>query len=300
MMMDNVIGAIGSPDFGKVLFAALHDDMAARQVVVHRFHEGAPVEPLIQESAETGDWVRTLVKRYVGGYFPHDPFRPMLEMPRQREICVLAVNAQEINHAEYREKLYVEPGLAGKMAVILRQPGEVISISLYRDRNDGAFTGRDVAKIGRCTQTLAAALEKHLSLMDNVVSPTVRNIEQALVHLDEERPLVAARGERLRAGGDGLYQRSCIARPRLVLPFGCDLSPARLRQVGYHVAKRIICTAAEPLASATHPQGAAADQLADGATRTAFVATLPPAQQGSWRREHVTSDVAALGAITRS
>jgi DNA-binding CsgD family transcriptional regulator len=189
MMMDNVIGAIGSPDFGKVLFAALHDDMAARQVVVHRFHEGAPVEPLIQESAETGDWVRTLVKRYVGGYFPHDPFRPMLEMPRQREICVLAVNAQEINHAEYREKLYVEPGLAGKMAVILRQPGEVISISLYRDRNDGAFTGRDVAKIGRCTQTLAAALEKHLSLMDNVVSPTVRNIEQALAHLEEERPL---------------------------------------------------------------------------------------------------------------
>ena len=80
-------------------------------------------------------------------------------------------------------------GLAGKMAVILRQPGEVISISLYRDRNDGAFTGRDVAKIGRCTQTLAAALEKHLSLMDNVVSPTVRNIEQALVQLDEERPL---------------------------------------------------------------------------------------------------------------
>ena len=70
MMLDSVIGAIGSPDFGKVLFAALHDDMAARQVVVHRFHEGAPVEPLIQESAETGDWVRTLVKRYVGGDSP--------------------------------------------------------------------------------------------------------------------------------------------------------------------------------------------------------------------------------------
>lgn len=189
MLIDNIIGAIGSPDFGKVLFAAFHDDMAARQVVVHRFHENTPVEPLIQESAETGDWVHTLVRRYVDGYFAHDPFRPMLEMPRKREICTLAVDMRDIRNIEYRDRLYGEPGLAGKMALILRQPGEVISVSLYRDRSDGAFTKRDITKIGRCSQTLAAALEKHLSLTDNVVSPTVQNIEHALMHLDARRPL---------------------------------------------------------------------------------------------------------------
>jgi DNA-binding CsgD family transcriptional regulator len=189
MLIDNIIGAIGSPDFGKALFATFHETMAARQVVVHRFHENAPVEPLIQESEEKGDWVRTLVRRYVGGYFAHDPFRPMLEMPREREICVLAVDMHEIRHAEYRDRLYGEPGLAGKMALILRQPREVISVSLYRDRSEGAFAKRDIAKIKRCGQTLAAALEKHLSLMDNVVSPTVQNIEDALIHLEALRPL---------------------------------------------------------------------------------------------------------------
>ena len=189
MLIDNIIGAIGSPDFGKALFAAFHDDLAARQLVVHRFHEDAPVEPLIQESAESGNWVRTLVRRYVDGYFAHDPFRPMLAMPHEREIRVLAVDMHEIRHAEYRDRLYGEPGIAGKMALILRQPGQVISVSLYRDRSDGAFTKRDVAKIGRCGQTLAAALEKHLSLTDNVMSPTVQNIEDALMRLDASRPL---------------------------------------------------------------------------------------------------------------
>jgi DNA-binding CsgD family transcriptional regulator len=188
-MIENVIGAIGSPDFGKALFGTFHDNMAARQVVVHRFIGDAPVEPLVQESAEKGGWVHKLVKRYVGGHYPHDPFRPMLEMPRSREICVLAVNAHEINHAEYRDKFYVEPGLAGKMALILRQPGQVISVSLYRDASDGAFTQRDVAKIESCAQTLAAAIEKHLSLTGNVISPSVRNIEQALSQLEDGRPL---------------------------------------------------------------------------------------------------------------
>jgi DNA-binding CsgD family transcriptional regulator len=183
-VLENVILSIGSADFDRVVFGMFERELRARQVALYKFGTAAGPESLMAQDNRTDGCVHSLVHDYVGGYYQHDPFGNHYRPCETRRIEVEVITAKEIADTEYAQHLYVEPGIAGKLCVILRRPNDAFCLSLYRDRKHGSFGGDDMSCIHNIKGDLAAAFERHLSLKSQVSSVSIDDLEIAL----RERP----------------------------------------------------------------------------------------------------------------
>ncbi len=163
-MLENVILSIGKDEFEDVLFDAFHREMRARQVVLHHFRDDVTVETLAAKDDRQDGCVHSLVHDYVHRYHVYDPFRSRCTPATSRTVELQGFAVKEIADTEYAQRLFVEPGIAGKLCVILRRPRDAICLSLYRDRRCGSFGGEDFNMIDAIKAPLAAAFERHLDL----------------------------------------------------------------------------------------------------------------------------------------
>jgi DNA-binding CsgD family transcriptional regulator len=163
-MLENVILSIGSPHFNAALFDSFERGLHARQVALYRFGTSPDPETLMAQDNRSDGCVHALVSDYVGGYHRHDPFRANYRPCENRRVEVDRLAVKDIADTHYAQHLYVEPGIAGKVSVILRRPQDAICLALYRDRKDRGFNNDDLERIHRMKLDLAAAVERHLAL----------------------------------------------------------------------------------------------------------------------------------------
>jgi len=189
-VFDDLILAIGTSRFDKLLFETMRNELGARQVVVHRYVSGADVRPIAVEEHEGYSQVRSLVHSYVRTLNGRDPFRPLLTPSSCRETQIVRIAADEIDDLDYRRRLFVLPGIAGKLSIIVRMPNQAISISAYRGCQGGCFSGRDQERLQPHVSTLAAIVERHCSLpVDRVERPNVEEITEAFLSLNRRKRL---------------------------------------------------------------------------------------------------------------
>jgi DNA-binding CsgD family transcriptional regulator len=179
-VLENVILAIGSADFDHVVFGMFERELRARQVALYKFGSTASPESLLAQDNRTDGCVHSLVHDYIGGYHRYDPFRAHYRPCDKRRVEVEVITVKEIADTEYAQHLYVEPGIAGKLCVILRRPRDALCLSLYRDRRHGSFGGDDMSSIHNIKDDLAAAVERHLSLRSRVSPTPVDDLASAL------------------------------------------------------------------------------------------------------------------------
>ena len=146
-MLENVILSIGKDEFEDVLFDAFHREMRARQVVLHHFRDDVTVETLAAKDDRNNGCVHSLVQDYIRRYHVYDPFRSRCTPAKSRTVEMLGFADEEITNPEYAQRFYVEPGIAGRLSVILRRPRDAICLSVYRDRRYGGFRGEEFNKI---------------------------------------------------------------------------------------------------------------------------------------------------------
>jgi DNA-binding CsgD family transcriptional regulator len=183
-VLENVILSIGSADFESVVFGVFERELRTRQVAIYKFGSAASPEILMARDNRADGCVHSLVHDYVGGYYRYDPFRKHYRPSHTRRIDVEVITVKEIADTEYAQHLFVEPGIAGKLCVILRRPNDAFCLSLYRDRRHGSFDGDDMSCIHNIKGDLAAAVERHLSLKQQAPSISVGDLAAAL----RERP----------------------------------------------------------------------------------------------------------------
>lgn len=179
-MLENVILSIGKDAFEDVLFDAFHREMRARQVVLHHFRDDVTVETLAAKDDRQDGCVHSLVYDYVRRYHVYDPFRSRCTPAAERSVELQGFAVKEIADTEYAQRLFVEPGIAGKMCVILRRPGDAICLSLYRDRRTGSFSGDDFNRLESLKAPLAAAFERHLDLKPQPRLPSLARMADIL------------------------------------------------------------------------------------------------------------------------
>jgi DNA-binding CsgD family transcriptional regulator len=191
-VLENVILSIGGNEFDDVLFDAFHREMRARQVVLHHFRDGATVETLAAKDDRHDGCVHSLVHDYVRRYHVYDPFRARCTPASQRSVELQGFAVKEIAETEYSQRLFIEPGIAGKICVILRRPADAICLSLYRDRRTGSFSAEDFNRIEAIKAPLAAAVERHLELRPRPALPSVARMADMLRRCGTA-PLLSAR-----------------------------------------------------------------------------------------------------------
>jgi DNA-binding CsgD family transcriptional regulator len=172
-VIENVILSIGKAEFGDVLFDAFHREMRVRQVVLHHFSDAATVGTVAAKDDRLDGCVHSLVRDYVRHYHVYDPFRRRCMPAAQRSVELQGFAVKEIADTEYSQKLFVEPGISGKLCVIVRRPQDAICLSLYRDRGEGSFAADDFEGIERLKVPLAAACERHFDLTPKRTMPTL-------------------------------------------------------------------------------------------------------------------------------
>jgi len=179
-VLENVILSIGKDEFTDVLFDALHREMRARQVVLFHFRDDLTVETLAAKDDREDGCVHSLVRDYVQRYHVYDPFRSRCTPAKSRTVELQGFAVKEITDPEYSRRFYVEPGIAGRLSVILRRPRDAICLSVYRDRRYGGFRGEEFNKIDAIKAPLAAALERHLDLKPTPTSPSLARMTDIL------------------------------------------------------------------------------------------------------------------------
>jgi DNA-binding CsgD family transcriptional regulator len=172
IVLENVILSIGKDEFEDVLFDAFHREMRARQVVLHHFRDDVTVETLAAKDDRQDGCVHSLVHDYVHHYHVYDPFRARCTPAKSRTVELQGFAVKEIAETEYSQRLFVEPGIAGKLCVILRRPRDAICLSLYRDRRYGSFGAEDFNRIEAIKAPLAAAFERHLDFKPTRTLPS--------------------------------------------------------------------------------------------------------------------------------
>ena len=130
---------------------------------------------------------------------------------RGRTVEVGNIAVKQIADTKYAQHLFVEPGIAGKLCVILRRPSDAICLSLYRDRKHSSFGSEDMGRIHRIKLDLAAAMERHLSLTAKRRAAGMRRSCPRLLARIPGAVTVGARGRGLHPAADGLLERGHCA-----------------------------------------------------------------------------------------
>jgi DNA-binding CsgD family transcriptional regulator len=191
-VLENVILSIGKVEFEDVLFEAFRRGMRARQVVVFHYRDDMTVETLVAKDDRQDGCVHSLVHDYMHGYHVNDPIRARCTPAKSRTVELQGFAAKKIAETEYLQRMYVEPGIAGKLCVILRRPSDAICLALYRDRRDGSFEDEDFNRFDAIKAPLAAAFERHLDLKPARTLPSLTRMADILQG-SESVPMLSSR-----------------------------------------------------------------------------------------------------------
>ena len=173
-----------------MLFDAFHREMRVGLAALFHFRGDVTVETLAAREDRQDGRVHSLARAYVHRSHIHDPFRSRCTPATIRSVELQGCAVNEIADTEYSQKFFIEPGIAGKISVILRRPDDAICLSLYRDRCEGSFGGEDLHRIDMIKSPLAAAFERHLPALSEreatvcVGVVTGHSNEAIALHLD--------------------------------------------------------------------------------------------------------------------
>jgi DNA-binding CsgD family transcriptional regulator len=173
--ISDLILDIGTPAYGKSLFRLMRRQLAIRQMTVYRYVPDRPIQALVAESDGEELQLKRSLDRYIGHFHRRDPLNEVLAPGGHRDVLLRCVDADLIADEEFRDELYRRADIAGKLVLIVRRPGDTISVSFFRGREHGAFGEREQAFVGTWSRMLAATVERHFAL---TASPDARDIDE--------------------------------------------------------------------------------------------------------------------------
>lgn len=184
--MERVILEIGSERFPKAVFAEARRALGIRQLVVYRWRQDQPVERLFAESANDDDNMNRVIGQYSQGLYGRDPIRHHIRPQPDRRLSIHHVEADSMDDATFRDRLYRPQQMASKTAIVVNRPDDALVISLMRGEEAGALSPDQWSFVEGCAAYLAAAVERHVDL---VAATTRLDWRAALERLPVAPPL---------------------------------------------------------------------------------------------------------------
>lgn len=209
------IRSLGTPDFPAAFARMAASDFLADQVVVFRAGEQGRVRTLLAENLRDGAGrALALAESYASRHWAQDPNRPLLLPPaageQGRGVVLRAVRVDETADAEYRRRLFAEPRLGAKAALVVRAPGHALYVNLYRGLDRRPFGPGDLAAVERTCDVLAAMIERHFALADDAAASDLASVQRVIAGAAVER------------GGAPLSGREAAVCARIVAGYSAE------------------------------------------------------------------------------
>jgi len=185
-MLEDIIPAIGRNDFGRVAFDLFRQKMDIHHLTIVRYLEGRPAKIFAVESAIDRRGFLAAVDYYMDSAYVNDPFREEFHCSSHRQLVTLSVDAEHVADRRMRERLYYARGITAKDSLVIRRPEDVLTLTLYRGMRS---TSTNMPLIGRWRGVLAAAVERHVSMVEESVTDKVANVTELLEAVPTAAPL---------------------------------------------------------------------------------------------------------------
>jgi DNA-binding CsgD family transcriptional regulator len=146
------IRTLGTPDFPAAFARMAANDFLADQVVVFRTDGRGRICTLLAQNLRDGaERARALAESYAARHWAQDPNRPLLAAGggEGSRIVLRAIRVEEIADAEYRCRLFIEPRLGAKAALVVRAPNHALYVNLYRGLDRQPFGPGELAAVQR-------------------------------------------------------------------------------------------------------------------------------------------------------
>jgi DNA-binding CsgD family transcriptional regulator len=222
--LTSAIGAairfLGTPEFPAAFARMAASDFLADQVVVFRADGAGRIRTLLAENLREGAGrALSLAESYASRHWAQDPNRRLL-LPAAaggegaRGVVLRATHLDEIADAEYRRRLFAEPRLGAKAALVVRAPGHVLYVNLYRGLDRRPFGPGDLAAVGRTCDVLAALLERHFAFAGDAAASDLAAVQRVIAGAAVERG----------GGGGGapLSEREAAVCARIVAGYSAE------------------------------------------------------------------------------
>jgi LuxR family transcriptional regulator, activator of tox operons len=160
------ISALGTPDFGRGLFAALQADLACDQVSVFAF--SAQALPRIVAAGDLSDdqVSRVLARKYVSGYWKSDPaFTFLSGLEQVPDLALVSISSLDISDRDYRAHFYEHNGITSRLTMARRDATGLWVSNFYRNAAQPPFSGDDLASLSRQGPLIDSLTRKHDQLL---------------------------------------------------------------------------------------------------------------------------------------
>jgi len=185
-MLEDIIPAIGRDDFGRVAFDLFRQNMDVHHLTIVRYLKGRPVKLFAVESAGDRRGFLSAVDYYMDSAYVNDPFHDEFHCSSRRELVTLSVDAEHVADRRMRERLYYARHIAAKDSLVIRRPQDVLTLTVYR----GSPPSRpDVPLMSRWCGILAAAVERHISIVEESPVDRAANVTELLQTIPTTAPL---------------------------------------------------------------------------------------------------------------
>ena len=185
-MLEDIIPAIGRDDFGRVAFDLFRQNMDVHHLTIVRYLEGRPVKLFAVESAVDRRGFLSAVDYYMDSAYVNDPFHDEFHCSSHRELVTLSVDAEHVSDRRMRERLYYARGITAKDSLVIRRPEDVLTLTVYRGLRP---IRRAVPLISRWRGILAAAVERHIAIVEEPSADKVASVTELLRSVPAAAPL---------------------------------------------------------------------------------------------------------------
>jgi DNA-binding CsgD family transcriptional regulator len=182
-MLEELIRSIGTERFGSTAFALLRKEIAIQHLTINRYAEYRPVELIAVECARGAHSFHSAINHYVRGSYISDPLRPHYHGTENAGYDLFSVSSEQVRDRQARQKLYSSTGIAAKLALIVHRQHDVLTLAIYRSRDDGDFKLRDLKLMRSLSGDLAAAVERHVALSSSAKLNCLDELTKLLVEI---------------------------------------------------------------------------------------------------------------------
>jgi DNA-binding CsgD family transcriptional regulator len=185
-MVEDIIPAIGRTDFGRVAFDMFRREMDVHHLTICRYLDGRPVKLFAVESAIDERGFMSAIDYYIDSAYVNDPFRRAFRRSPCRELVTLSIDADHVADRRMRERLYYARGIVAKDSLVIRRAQDVLTLTVYRS---GAMRPQNFSWISRWRGILAAAVERHVSIMEQPQTAGMPSLSELIEAIPATAPL---------------------------------------------------------------------------------------------------------------
>jgi DNA-binding CsgD family transcriptional regulator len=165
-------------------------EFLADQVIVFRADGPGRIRALLAQNLREGaERALSLAESYRSRHWTKDPYRQLL-LPAagaERDLVLRAVRIEEIEDREYRRRLFAEPRLGAKAALIVRAPDHALYVNLYRGVDREPFGYGELEVVRQSGDALVAMIERHFALADDEAASDLGAVQRVIADVARER-----------------------------------------------------------------------------------------------------------------